>query len=69
MTDPFEAIRAQTERQVAHWSLAAARLALDDLAAPEAWSRLEQYLGVALRRHLQGVIDRLRGSARRARHA
>ncbi len=63
MTDPFEAIRAQTERQVAHWSLAAARLALDDLAAPEAWSRLEQYLGVALRRHLQGVIDRVRGSA------
>ena len=63
MTDPLAAIRAQTERQVAHWSVAASRLALDDLAAPEAWSRLEQYLGVALRRHLQGVIDRLRASA------
>jgi hypothetical protein len=56
-------IRAQVERQVAHWSSAASRLALDDLAAPEAWARLEQYLGVSLRRHLQGVIDRLRGQA------
>jgi hypothetical protein len=63
VTDPVEAIRAQCERQVAHWSLAASRLVLDDLAAPEAWSRLEQYLGVSLRRHLQGVIDRLRRSA------
>ena len=63
MTDPAEAIRAQTERQVAHWSLAAFRLTLDDLAAPEAWSRLEQYLDVSLRRHLQGVIDRVRRSA------
>lgn len=63
MTDPIGAIRAQTERQVAHWSLAVSRLALDDLAAPEAWNRLELYLGVSLRRHLQGVIDRLRGSA------
>ncbi len=63
MTDPAPAIRVQTERQVAHWSLAASRLALDDLAAPEAWSRLEQYLGVALRAHLQGVIDRVRRSA------
>jgi hypothetical protein len=58
--DPLQAIRAQTERQVAHWSLAAARLNLDDLAAPESWSRLEQYLGVSLRRHLQDVIDRVR---------
>ena len=63
MTDTLQAVRAQTERQVAHWSLAASRLALDDLAAPEAWTYLEQYLGVSLRRHLQGVIDRLRRSA------
>ena len=63
MTDPLIAIRAQTERQVAHWSLAASRLALDDLAAPEAWGRLEQYLRVSLRRHLQGVIDRVRAAA------
>ena len=43
--------------------LATSRLKLNDLAAPEAWSRLEQYLGVSLRRHLQGVIDRLREGA------
>jgi len=57
--DSALALRAQTDRQIAHWSLAASRLALDDLAAPEAWSRLEQYLGVALRRHLEGVINRV----------
>ena len=63
MTDALQSIRAQTERQVAHWSLAASRLVLDDLAAPDAWRRLEQYLGVSLRRHLQGVIDRVQRSA------
>jgi hypothetical protein len=63
MTEPVQAIRAQVERQIGHWSLAASRLALDDLAAPEAWSRLEQYLGLSLRRHLQGVIDRVRRAA------
>jgi hypothetical protein len=61
--DPVQAVRAQIERQVAHWCLAASRLDLDDLAAPEAWKGLEQYLGVSLRRHLQGVIDRLREEA------
>lgn len=63
MTDLVESVRTQLDRQVAHWALAAARLNLDDLAAPESWGRLEQYLGVALRRHLQGVIDRLRAEA------
>jgi hypothetical protein len=53
----------QLDRQVGHWVLASARLNLDDLAAPEAWGRLEQYLGIELRRHLQGVIDRLRAQA------
>jgi hypothetical protein len=48
---------------VAHWCLATSRLNLNDLAAPEAWSGLEQYLGLSLRRHLQGVIDRLREGA------
>jgi hypothetical protein len=60
VTDQIEAVRTQLDRQVAHWVLASARLDLDDLAAREAWARLEQYLGIALRRHLQGVIDRLR---------
>ena len=63
MTEPVAAIRAQIDRQVAHWSLAASRLALDDLASPESWSKLEQYLDVSLRRHLQAVIDRVRAAA------
>jgi len=61
--DQIQAIHVQTERQVAHWTLAASRLKLDDLASPEAWSHLERYLGVSLRRHLTGVIDRLQGEA------
>jgi hypothetical protein len=61
--DQIQAIRDQTERQVAHWALAASRLKLDDLASQEAWGRLEQYLGMSLRRHLNGVIDRLRSEA------
>jgi hypothetical protein len=51
---------AQLERQVAHWALAASRLVLDDLAAPEAWGHLERYLGLSLRGHLSGVIEQLR---------
>jgi hypothetical protein len=61
--DQIHAIRVQTERQVAHWALAASRLKLDDLASTEAWGHLERYLGIALRRHLTGVIDRLQGEA------
>ena len=63
MIDQIQAVQAQTERQVAHWALAASRLKLDDLASPEAWGRLERYLDVSLRRHLTGVIDRLQGEA------
>lgn len=63
MPDAVRAVRAQIERQVGHWCLAAARLNLDDLASPDAWKALEQYLGLSLRRHLQGVIDRLREQA------
>lgn len=60
MNDIVSAVSSQLDRQVAHWSLAADRLSLDDLASPDAWRGLEQYLGVSLRRHLQGVIDRQR---------
>lgn len=58
------ATSAQTERQVAHWVCAADRLTLDDLASHEAWSSLEQYLGITLRRHLGEVIERLRSEGR-----
>jgi hypothetical protein len=63
VVDPARVLSAQTERQVAHWALAASRLRLDDLASSEAWAHLERYLGLSLRRHLQGVIDRLGGDA------
>lgn len=63
MTDPSSSIRSELDRQIAHWSLAAHRLSLDDLAAPESWGRLEQYLGVSLRRHLQAVIDHVQSAA------
>ena len=63
MTNQIQAVQTQTERQIAHWALAASRLKLDDLASLEAWGRLERYLGVSLRRHLTGVIDRLQGDA------
>lgn len=61
--DQVQAVHAQAERQVAHWVLATSRLQLDDLASPDAWGHLERYLGVSLRRHLTGVIDRLQGEA------
>jgi hypothetical protein len=54
---------AQMERQVAHWVSAAQRLALDDLASRDAWGHLEQYLGISLRKHLTGVLERLHGEA------
>jgi len=65
------AVSAQTERQIAHWVQAAARLDLDDLASKEAWGHLERYLGLAVRGHLQGVLDRLRsdGQALTGLHA
>jgi hypothetical protein len=62
--DAREAVRTQTERQVSHWLLAAQRLDLDALASPEAWHHLEQYLGVSLRKHLGGVIERLLSQGR-----
>jgi hypothetical protein len=56
-------VRAQLARQVAHWASAARRLDPDDLASAEAWSRLERYLGLSLRKHLEGVIARLGAEA------
>jgi hypothetical protein len=55
----LDGIRSQLARQTTHWVSAARRLDPDDLASPESWSRLERYLGVSLRKHLEGVIARL----------
>jgi hypothetical protein len=59
VTESLHGMRAQLARQVSHWVTAAARLDPDDLASAEAWSRLERYLGVSIRKHLEGVIARL----------
>jgi hypothetical protein len=59
VTEAFKAARAQLGRQVDHWVTAAARLNPDDLAAAESWNRLERYLGLSIRKHLDGVIARL----------
>jgi hypothetical protein len=59
VSDALAASIAQSERQVAHWVLAAARLNLDDLAGPDAWNHLERYLGLSLRTHLGKVVERL----------
>jgi hypothetical protein len=64
VADLQQALGVQTARQVAHWVLAAARLDLDELASPQAWGHLERYLGVSLRQHLSGVLDRLKSQAR-----
>src|SRR5881394_1221354 len=63
VTEQRNAVRSQLARQVVHWVTAAARLDPDDLASAEAWSRLERYLGMSLRKHLEGVIARLGAEA------
>lgn len=64
MSDHSTALRAQLAAQVAHWR--AATLTLDDpesFATAAAWAGLEQYLGLTLRQHLAGVVDRLKRDA------
>ena len=64
MSDVTAAVRTQLARQVAHWTGAAARLQnLDDVASPVAWKSLESYLGLSIRQHLAGVVDRLNRQA------
>ncbi|MFZ5893593.1 MAG: hypothetical protein ACOY0T_21200 [Myxococcota bacterium] len=63
MTEQLVAIRSQLARQVSHWATATASLDPDDLASKEAWNRLERYLGLSVRKHLDGVIARLRRDA------
>lgn len=60
MADDLLAVRTQVARQVAHWRAAA--IALDDLdnfASPDAWRRLERYLGQSLRTNLRSAVGRL----------
>jgi hypothetical protein len=60
MNESYTAVKIQLARQVAHWTMAAARLQeLDDLASPAAWNSLERYLGLSLRQHLAAVVAQL----------
>jgi hypothetical protein len=53
-------LRRETARQLAHWRLAATRLAdLDAVAPASAWRSLEHYLGVSLRQTLSTMVARL----------
>jgi hypothetical protein len=64
------ATRTQLAREVAHWISAASRLQfLEEFAAPAAWNGLERYLGIAVRKHLTGVLDRLQRQATLLRSA
>ncbi|MGW4646374.1 hypothetical protein [Kitasatospora sp. NPDC004289] len=51
------AVRFELTAQIAHWRTAIRGLAdLDNFAAPAAWQSLERYLGLTLRRHLEGLV-------------
>jgi hypothetical protein len=54
LTDDQRALRTQVARQIAHWQAAVVGLQeLENFASAAAWRSLEDYLGVALRRHLE----------------
>ncbi len=61
MASVLRAVRAQLERQVAHWSAAVDELRdLGRLAAPAAWRSLERYLNTAVESSMRSSLDRLR---------
>jgi hypothetical protein len=54
LTDDRSALRTQVARQIAHWQAAVVGLQdLESFASAAAWRSIEEYLDVALRRHLQ----------------
>src|SRR5918994_7461833 len=60
VSDSHVDVKTQLALQVAHWTRATARLQdLDDLAPPSAWSSLERYLGLSIRRYLSEVVAQL----------
>jgi hypothetical protein len=64
VTDHVATLRTQVGRQVAHWMMAVSRLEdLETVASPEAWNGLERYLGVTLRRNLEGAVSQLQKEA------
>lgn len=64
MSELQAAVRLQLARQVDHWTRATSRLQnLDELASPAAWSSLESYLGISIRRHLGTIVAQLEREA------
>lgn len=64
MNEANAVIKNQLARQVLHWASAAMRLQnLDEIASASAWGNLERYLGLAIRRHLTEVVDKLNREA------
>jgi hypothetical protein len=60
LTDDTTALRTQVARQIAHWQAAVVGLQdLENFASAGAWRSLEDYLGVALRRHLEQAAAQL----------
>lgn len=60
MTIDAIAVTRELERECAHWTMAAARLADVEAVAPtSAWRALEHYLGVSLRGSLAAVVARV----------
>jgi len=64
MNESVKIVRSQIGREVVHWMMATSRLEdLDSLASPEAWDRLERYMGIAIRKRLGEAIERLQRQA------
>lgn len=58
------ALRQQLTRQLAHWRAAVVTIDdIDNFAATEAWARIEDYLQLAIRRHLAATVSRIRMEA------
>lgn len=59
-----DGVRRQLGNEVAHWQQAVDALAdLDEVASPQAWASLEDYLQRRVRDRLAGVVRSLRGEA------
>ena len=59
--DETLALRTQLWRQVSHWSAAAVTLNdADNFASAQAWASVESYIGLELRRRLQGSVNAFR---------
>jgi len=65
MNSTFNILRLQISRQLHHWEIAASELGnLEHTASPEAWTSLERYVGVSLRKNLSEAVNQLNREVR-----